>query len=68
MQNLHVLKFDMGQMPIVFAITTRGSDVRLLKNEVEDALILCARAGCWFSNAIKCTRSDRSIDVHQDEC
>ena len=40
MQNLpQVLKFDMGQMPIVtFAITTRGSDVRLLKNEVEDAL------------------------------
>ena len=58
-----VLKFDMGQMPIVtFAITTPGSDVRLLKNEVEDALINPLRRvpESGICNALQCSRSDRT--------
>ena len=39
-ESPQVLKFDIGQMPIVtFAITTPGDDVRLIKSEVEDILI-----------------------------
>ena len=59
----------MGQMPIVtFAITTPGSDVRLLKNEVEDALINPLRRVPGVGSVMLSNAPDQivRIDVHQD--
>ncbi len=64
-----VLKFDIGQMPIVtFAITTPGSDVRLLKNDVEDALINPLRRVPGVGSVMLSNAPDQvvRIDVHQD--
>ncbi len=68
-ESPQVLKFDIGQMPIVtFAITTRGDDVRLLKNEVEDALINPLRRVPGVGSVMLSNSPDKvvRIDVHQD--
>ena len=68
-ESPQVLKFDMGQMPIVtFAITTEGSDVRLLKNEVEEALINPLRRVPGVGSVMLSNAPDQivRIDVHQD--
>ena len=68
-ESPQVLKFDMGQMPIVtFAITTPGSDVRLIKNEVEDTLINPLRRVPGVGSVMLSNAPDQivRIDVHQD--
>ena len=68
-ESPQVLKFDIGQMPIVtFAITTPGDDVRLIKSEVEDILINPLRRVPGVGSVLLSNAPDQviRIDVHQD--
>ena len=68
-ESPQVLKFDIGQMPIVsFALTIPGSDVRLLKNEVDEALINPLRRIPGVGSVMLSNAPDQliRIDVHQD--
>lgn len=68
-ESPQVLKFDIGQMPIVtFAITTPGDDVRLIKSEVEDILINPLRRVPGVGSVLLSNAPDQVIrvDVHQD--
>ena len=64
-----VLKIDFGQMPIVtFAVTTPGSDVRLLKSDIEDVLINPLRRVPGVGSVVLSNAPDQvvRINVHQD--
>ena len=68
-ESPRVLKFDFGQMPIVtFAITVPGSDVRLLKKDVEEALINPLRRVPGVGSVMLSNAPEQvvRIDVHQD--
>ena len=68
-ESPRVLKFDFGQMPIVtFAITVPGSDVRLLKKDVEEALVNPLRRVPGVGSVMLSNAPEQvvRIDVYQD--
>ena len=68
-QSPQVMKFDIGQMPILtFAITTEGQDVRLLKEQIEEKLLNPLRRIPGVGSVMVRNAPDQivRIEVHQD--
>ena len=68
-QSPQVMKFDIGQMPILtFAITTEGEDIRFIKEEIEDKLLNPLRRipGVGSVRVRNAPEQIVRIDVHQD--
>ena len=68
-QSPQVMKFDIGQMPILtFAITAEGQDVRLLKEDIEDKLLNPLRRIPGVGSVMLRNAPEQivRIEVHQD--